>query len=141
MRRSSRMHNLNSALSQETGYSESSLRLMASRAHLTSSTHSLMCTSSEEEKGALGYICIFLLRREEAFSIPHFLTIASYFNKTFGKKGKITSPLSKVKIMLQDTKGFNSLLNRDLMSHKINEKNLFFFSRLSLVTRSLCNLP
>ena len=149
-RRSSTRRHLYSRLSQVTGYSEGNLRVMASRAHLTSRTHSLMCAFSEEEEEALLNVCIFFSRRGEAFTIPNFLTIASYFNKRFAssefltrsfarrfcgrhsdlifcKKGKITSPIRKVKTMLQDTKEFIDLLNTDMISHKINEKNLFVF--------------
>ena len=40
-----------------------------------------MCNFSEEEEQALGKVCIAYARRGEAFTIPVFLTIASFFKE------------------------------------------------------------
>ena len=66
-------------LAEKYEVTEAYVRLLASRAGLTSREHSLMCAFSEEEEDALFKVCIAYARRGEAFTIPDFITIASFF--------------------------------------------------------------
>ena len=114
-RRSLTIYKLYDKLSEETGASKGSIRVVASRAGLTSPAHSLMYSFSEEEEDALVNVCVAYARKGEPFTILDFITIASIFDERFEKsdffscsfakrfrkrhsdvlsirKGKITSP-------------------------------------------------
>ena len=149
-RRASTRRNLYPFLAEKYEVSRAYVRLVASRAKLTSREHSLMCVFSEEEEDALVKVCIAYSRRNEAFTIPDFITIASFFKgitekcdffsrsfvRTFRgrhsdllkiQKGKITSPTRNAENMLELTQEFISGLNSSMVSHTINKNNLFVF--------------
>ena len=149
-RRSSTRLNLYAKLSKEIGASKGSLRNIVSRAHLTCRKFSLMCAFSQEEEDALVNVCIAFARKNEPFTIPDFIKIASifngrnsaseYFTRSFVRrfrnrhsgllsirKGKVTSPTRWSSRMKEKTEDFIRKIDKRIASHKMNESNTFVF--------------
>ena len=72
-------------LSLETGLSESSIRAAASRSGLTSSSRSLRCIFSEEDKNALSRFCVMLARDNRLFAVLTSIMIAKIFARKMEK--------------------------------------------------------
>ncbi len=136
-------------VAKEFGTSIAAIRMMASRAHLTSKAHSMRCSFTIEEEDSIVQICIKYARRGEPLTIPDFIELVSRYkkkpkNKKFSRKfvtsfckrhkdvlcvkpGKTTSPTRSSDVMQQYTEGFIDELDTLIRSNIINNNNLFVF--------------
>jgi len=136
-------------LAEELGVTIEAIRNAASKAHLTSSQHSLNCFFSQREEEMLVCACLVYARQGTPFTIPLFAEVARNLAKRdadhpFSRhfvlnfihrhrtelcldNGKITSPTRKADEMLQMCKEFIASFTIPIASHKANEKNIFVF--------------
>jgi len=149
-RRASTRTKIYKDLANKFRVTEAYVRLLVSRAGLTSREHSLMYAFSVEEEEALANVCIAYARQGKPFTIPDFIAIASifkgktnngdffsrYFVRSFHhrhsdiisvRKGKVTSPTRNPGRMLEMTQDFIGMLNSRMLTNTINKRNLFVF--------------
>ncbi len=136
-------------VSEETGTSTSALYMAASRAGLTSPSHSLRYAFTEEEEKALVTVCLLYARQGTPLTITEFIVLASnfagrdeshYFSRHFVssfvsrhsdslsvRTGKLTSPTRIYEAMRQKTEEFIASMNEIMATNIINKNNMVVF--------------
>ena len=136
-------------LSEEAGTSVGSLYTAASRAGMTSPSHSLRFAFSEEEEKALVTVCLLYARQGTPLTIYDFLELASHFAKMeeghlfsrhfalsfiarhsdalCKRKGKLTSPTRSYEAMQQKTEEFIASMDEIMATNTINKNNMVVF--------------
>ena len=143
-----------SRMSMESGSSAGALRVAASRAGLTSPSHSLKFAFSMEEEIALVVVCQLYARQGTPLSVIDFIKLASHFakkeeGKLFSRhfvddfidrhddvlckaKGKLTSPTRCYETMKEKTYEFIDSMNEIMRTNTINSKNMVVFDETVL---------
>ncbi len=136
-------------VAEEFRVSVSAIKMAASRAGITSRSHSLRYSFSVEEEQDIKTFCIKHARRGTPLSVPELMELLSRYKKISGKggisrkfvtgfierhkrflclkTGKLTSPTRSSDVMLQLTNNFIDELGPLFLSKTINERNLFVF--------------
>ena len=132
-------------VAEEFGVSVGAIKMMASRAGLTSRVHSLQYSFAKKEEEGIVAICIKYARRGEPLTVHDFIELVSRykkypknrrFSRTFVRRhrtslcmkpGKLTSPTRVSDLRLQQTEEFINKLDPLFERNIINKKNLFVF--------------